>query len=130
MLHVLGINVVPLPQEPVDQIVGMMLYYKLNAIMEDRILLEETEINSVLGENIVYLHSENEITDVGDIPDWWTTADTVHSDYVAVSTDKIVSMTTNTVWRELDLLWPEPELSTETGNIVVFQDFKPNNDTK
>ena len=36
MLQIMGVNVTTLPEEPVDQIVGMMLYYKLNAIMEGR----------------------------------------------------------------------------------------------
>lgn len=125
-----GMSITTMPGEPVDQLIGLMLYYKLNAVMEDRILVDETEISSALGENIVYLHSENEITDVESIPDWWTTPDTVHSDYVSLSADKIVAMPANTVWRELDLLWPEIETASETGNVVVFRDFKPDNETK
>ena len=35
MLNILGVNAVLLPDEPVDQIIGIMLYCKLNAIMED-----------------------------------------------------------------------------------------------
>lgn len=125
-----GISITTMPGEPVDQLIGLMLYHKLNAVMEDRIVLDETEINSALGENIVYLHSNNEITDVESIPDWWTSSDVVHSNYVSVSADKIVAMPANTVWRELDLMWPETETATETGNVVVFRDFKPGNDTK
>jgi hypothetical protein len=127
-----GMSITTMPGEPVDQLIGLMLYYKLSAVMEDRIIVDETEISSELGENIVYLHSENEITDVEFVPDWWTSADIAHSDYVSVSTDKIVSMPANAVWRELDLVWPEPETETvaETGNVVVFGDFKPGNDTQ
>jgi hypothetical protein len=33
-------------------------------------------------------------------------------------------------WRELELAWPEPDTVTETGNIVVFADFKSDHDTK
>jgi hypothetical protein len=36
----MGINVTTLPEEPVDQIIGMMLYYKLNAIMEGRMIVQ------------------------------------------------------------------------------------------
>lgn len=125
-----GMSITTMPGEPVDQLIGLMLYYKLNAIMEDRILVDETEISSSLGENIVYLHSENEITDVGSIPDWWTTADVAHSDYAPAGTEKIVSMPANAVWRELDLLWAETATAVETGNIVVFRDVKPSNETK
>ena len=125
-----GLAVTTLPGDPVDQLIGLMLYYKLNAIMEDRIIVEETGISSMLGENMIYLHSDNEITDVGVVPDWWTTAEPTHNDYVLVGADKIVTMHSNTVWREMDLSWPDSQPTAETGNIVVFADFKPGNDTK
>lgn len=124
-----GITVTTLPGEPVDQLVGLMLYYKLNAIMEDRILVEETEISSILGESIIYLHGEHEHTDVPLIPDWWTTSDIVHGDYVSLPADKIVNMQGKNIWKDLDLNWPELNDKIETGNIVVFADFK-NNETK
>lgn len=125
-----GLSITTLPGDPVDQLIGLMLHYKLNAIMEDRIVLEETEISSALGENMVYLHSENETTDIGTVPDWWLSADTVHNDFVSPDSDKIVAMHGNTVWRELDLIWPEPAVAVETGNVVVFRDFKPENEAK
>ena len=99
-----GLPVTTMPGEPVDQLVGLMLYYKLNAIMEDRIVIDETEISSILGENMIYLHSYNEHTDVPSFPDWWTTADPIFSDYILPVADKIVPMHTAKSWRELDSL--------------------------
>jgi hypothetical protein len=124
-----GIPISTLPGDPVDQLIGLMLYYKLNAVMEDRIVIEETEISSILGENMIYLHSENEITDIGSVPNWWTTADPVSND-ITLEADKIVNMHSNTLWREMNLCWPDSETSAETGNVVVFADFKNNNDSK
>jgi len=125
-----GLTVTTLPGEPVDQLIGLMLYYKLNAVMEDRIIVDETEISSMLGENMIYLHSDNEHTDIEYTPEWWTTADPVHSDYMSIESGKVVTMHANTAWRELDLTWPDVHTVAETGNIVVFSDFKPGNDTK
>lgn len=125
-----GIKVVTMPGDPVDQLIGLMLYYKLNAIMEDRIIVDETEISSVLGEHMVYLHSDNETTDVGDPPAWWSNTNPCYNDFVTVSADKVVSMHANSAWRDLELNWIDPEVTAETGNIVVFQDFKPGNETK
>jgi len=125
-----GLSVTTMPGEPVDQLIGLMLYHKLNAIMEDRIVVDETEISSVLGESMVYLHSGNEHTDVEHFPDWWTTEDPGHSDYVLLAADKVVTMHNAGAWRELELSWPETESTTETGNIVVFADFKSDYDTK
>lgn len=125
-----GLAVTTLPGEPVDQLIGLMLYYKLNAIMEDRILVDETEVSSLLGENMIYLHRENEITDIGTLPDWWTTPDPAHNDYLLVGAEKVVSMHSNTAWREMNLTWADSPVDVETGNIVVFADFKSDNDTK
>jgi hypothetical protein len=125
-----GLSVTTLPGEPVDQLIGIMLYYKLNSIMEDRIVVDETEISSTLGENMIYLHSNNEHTDIGETPDWWLTAEPTHSDFDIPKADKIVAMRASTAWRESDLLWPNDGVENSTGNIVVFQDFKPANETK
>jgi hypothetical protein len=125
-----GLSVTTMPGDPVDQLVGLMLYHKLNAIMEDRIVVDETEISSVLGESMVYLHSGNEHTDVEHFPDWWTTECPAHSDYMLLATDKVVTMHSAGAWRELELAWSEPDTTTETGNIVVFADFKSDHDTK
>jgi hypothetical protein len=51
-------------------------------------------------------------------------------DYVLLPADKIVTMHVGTVWRELDLNWPDSQATEETGNIVVFADFKTDYDTK
>jgi hypothetical protein len=64
------------------------------------------------------------------IPDWWTSAEPTHSDYVTLAADKILTMRTGSAWRELDLAWPEPTVAQDNGNIVVFADFKPTNDAK
>jgi len=125
-----GLKVSTVPGEPVDQLIGLMFYYKLNAIMEDRIVLEETEISSMLGENMVYLHSENETTDIATMPDWWNNADPSYNDFMSTDARKVLSIQPNMIWRELNLIWPEAVQKEETGNIVVFADFKPNNETK
>lgn len=124
-----GLSVTTMPGEPVDQLIGLMLYYKLNAIMEDRIVIDETEIASALGENMFYLHSDIERTDLESLPDWWGTADLTHNDYVLLQAEKIVNMPAHTAWRELNLNWPDPDTEIETGNIVVFADFN-NNENK
>ena len=124
MLQIMGVNVTTLPEEPVDQIVGMMLYYKLNAIMEQRLIVTEVEIESCFGENLVYLHHEDE--DTTDIvrPKWWDTADLLHCDAELIQQDKVVAINHTRTWRELDLAWSDNTSSTSSGNVVVFADFK------
>ena len=118
-----GIKITTLPADPVDQIIGVMLFHKLNAIMEERIIMVETELSSLLGDNMIYIHSDNETADNLVIPDWWTTADLVHCDTDLIDNDKILAMHQAGAWRELDLAWPDTNENNQTGNIV-FADFK------
>ena len=120
-----GLNITPLPGAPSDQLIGIMLFHKLNAIMEGRIAVVEVEISA--GDGVIYLHGENETSDDIQQPDWWNTADLVHSDITA-STENVVNLRTVTTWRDLNLSWDEPEAVEETGNTIVFADFKSSND--
>lgn len=125
-----GVNVTTMPAEPVDQIIGIMLYFKLNAITEGRIDIAETELSSALGENITYLHSDFEDSLGFEQPTWWTTADLVHSDILPEDSDKIVSLSQNTAWRDLDMAWTDMPTEADTGNVVVFANFKQPNETE
>ena len=117
-----GIKITTLPNEPVDQIVGVMLFHKLNAIMENRISIIETELSSHLGDNVVYVHSENEITQNIEIPAWWTTPDLLHNELDSGRSDTVFAAPyTGPTWRDLNLSWDDDE-PVETGNIV-FADF-------
>ena len=121
-----GVDITPLPGDPVDQIVGIMLYYKLNAIMEDRMVIIETEISSDLGEGMVYLHCENENTNLATTSDWWLAPDPVHCDQDLSMSDKVVSLHSNMAWRDLDLLWPVSTQAEDNQPTVVFADFGKN----
>lgn len=118
-----GINLTTLPNEPVDQIVGVILFHKLNAIMEDKISVVETELSSSLGDHMVYLHSENENTQNLELPAWCSSPDLTHAELEFNDGEKVFSIQPNSYsqWQELDMAWPSEE-PTETGNIV-FADF-------
>ena len=121
-----GLDVTTLPGDPVDQLIGIMLYYKLNAIAEGRMLVAETELSSQLGGNMVYLHSDDENINLEHYPDWWNTADLVHCDLALIDQDKVVAMHQNAAWRDLDLNWPDAVPSGSDDNTVVFADFGKN----
>lgn len=128
-LSVAGFKITTLPGEPVDQLIGIVLHSKLNAIAENRMIVVETEISSAMGENVTYLHSDDENSEDLEKPDWCTTADLIHCDPILVDGEKILTISPNVAWRELGLGWDnEPNLSTN-DNTVVFADFK-NHDTK
>ena len=123
-----GLNVTTLPGVPADQLIGIMVFHKLNAIMEDRIKVIEIEIST--GSGIVYLHSENETSEDLVQPEWWATPDLTHCDLELTDSDKVLSIAHNTLWRDLELEWPNEEVDDQSGNIVVFADFKHTNETE
>jgi hypothetical protein len=123
-----GLDITSLPGDPADQLVGIMLFHKLNAIMEERIKLIEIEISSSLG--VIYLHGENETSEDLIQPDWWASSDLTHCDFNFVESEKVLAIPQTNAWRELGLAWPDAPVDNDTGNVVVFADFKQPNDTK
>ena len=128
LMQILGINVTTLPEEPVDQIVGMMLYYKLNAIMEERMTVTRLDLSSILGDSVWYQHDAEE-----DSPGpfraegWWHQPTVQHNSILDLEpADNVVRVTPN-AWHELGLIWPEQE-TEPTANTVVFANFSKNED--
>ena len=100
-----------------------MLYCKLNAIMEDVMAVHEIEISSDLGDNIVYLHCDDEaqgpLADAG----WWNNSDTAHCDLTNIES-KVVDIQQIMSWKDLNLSWEEVELPSDgQDNTVLFADF-------
>jgi hypothetical protein len=124
-----GLKITTLPAEPVDQLVGIMLYCKLNAVMEGQMVVNEIEVSSDLGDNMVYLHAADESLGPFDTAGWWHDADLIHCDVNLIDSDKVVAIHRAGAWRELDLAWPESEATNETDNTVVFAKF-PRDESK
>ena len=126
MLNIMGVNVTTLPEEPVDQIIGMMLYYKLNAIMEGRMTVTRLDLSSILGDSVWYQHDEEEDSPGPFRAEGWWHASTVQHDSIleSVTADNVVRVIPN-AWHELGLIWPEQE-TEPTANTVVFANFTKN----
>lgn len=119
-----GINVTTLPEEPVDQIVGLMLFYKLNAIMEGRIEIVQLDISSTLGDNVWYIHDEEDQPGPFATKGWWDDASTQHESIEVESVADNVVKVVSTGWYEAELDWPDQ--SSSSGNTVVFGNFPKN----
>jgi len=122
-----GARIIVLPDEPVDQIIGIMLYLKLNLIMENRMVITDIEISSLVGDHTSYLHSHGEGLGEGlEKSGWWTDPRPVWSDVVVKKTSgKIVSLSKSMEWSEHGLAWDMPAPSNDT---VVFARFPKNED--
>lgn len=125
--HRLKGRVIVLPDEPVDQIVGIMLYLKLNAIMENRIVVAATEIWSTQGDQTSYIHTagENLGPDLGQ-DGWWSDPRPVYSNSRPRDTGTVVSLDRPTEWKDHGLGWDLTN-ADRSGNVVVAQ-FPRNED--
>lgn len=123
VMQMLGMNMVTLPEEPLDQIVGMMLYYKLNAIMENVMIVTSLDICSSLGDDVWYLHDEEDSPGPFANNGWWHDATVQHDNLNLIDPEsKIVEVRPN-AWTEYGLLWPE---EAKKDHAVVYATFQKN----
>lgn len=121
-----GAKVIALPDEPVDQIIGLLLFTKLNAVCENRLIITDVEIMSSCGDGMQYLHNFDECVGPFAAPGWWQDFRPVWSQNKKTSKNsKIVNLARAPDWKDLDLEW---ESKTDTSTSVVFADF--NKDAK
>jgi hypothetical protein len=124
-LEAAGIKVINLPEIPVDQIVGMMLFSKITAAMEDHMEIGQLSISSLLGENIVYHQDSTE--SVGPFEDngWWQDPEP-RAQGSKSGVGKVVRLQKSQTWRDLDLHWAneeddDNEEDSENNTVVAFR---------
>ena len=115
----LGINVTTLPEEPLDQVIGIVLYCKFNAIMEQRMQVTQIDIASELGDMVWYQHYADDNIGPFASGGWWHHASTRHNDCVLVDAD--VPMIPAGSWAHYDLSWPADQ---EKKSTVVYANFR------
>ena len=124
-----GIKVTTLPEQPIDQIIGIALYCKLNAILQERMFVNGVTIQSDLGDNVRYLHSDRESTGPLNQTGWWQDTSPIHSDFKSTASKKhVVKLNRTLTWQDLEMEWSDVEPTDNTGNTVVFAKFGPNED--
>lgn len=131
----LGLNVTTLPHEPVDQVVCVALYYKLNAIMEGRMKITELIFSSDMGDNVEYFYNESEQTVLFPNQGWWCEPGLGHSDIVPEqdeSANNVVALTPSaeSQWQEQELAWNQSEVTKDLAQVVFANFDQGQNDTK
>jgi hypothetical protein len=133
----LGLNVTTLPQEPVDQIVAIALYYKLNAIMEGRMKITELVFSSDIGDNVEYFHTDAEQTALFPDQGWWKQTGLSHSDILSNddeenSGNNVITLnpTPESEWQEQELSWNQAEVTNDLAQVVFANFDQSQNETK
>ena len=126
----LGLNVTTLPQEPVDQIVGIALYYKLNAIMQGRMKITELVFCSDAGDNVEYFHTENDAVDIFPAQGWWASAGLDHCDLTLDDDEQPEELSVDEQWQEHELGWVQASAEPDLSQIVFANFEQSQNETK
>ena len=118
-----GFKCVAFPAEPVDQIVGLALFFKLNSITEGMMQILDLNLHSDAGGGVTYLHNDDEEPGPFDDDGWWHGSNPICS--VGKQTGKVVPIA-DVTWKSLDLEWDdetdEPEVEVE---IIIDKDLFP-----
>jgi len=138
----MGCDVIVLPEEPSDQIIGLMLFCKLNAIMEGKIQVIDVSVKSHVGGNYEYLHNEQELIGPFEEQGWWHESTGSIRDVSTMSDEKLeIYLETLPQWDVLGLEWDQfnpdeaasekpksssREKTTSEDGEVVFVDFGNN----
>jgi hypothetical protein len=128
-LHAAGIKITVLPEDPVDQIIGMMLFAKMNAIMEGNIVVRSVMLSSTVGDDVIYEHDHTEEIIPFHSPGWWLDPEPTHEFRSEVEdADSVLLIASGTLWREVDLDWNSDPAGTDAENVLVFAEFKNDKD--
>ena len=102
-----GFRTIILPHESADQLTGLALYCKLQAVTEDVLDILDVSLRSSMGGGISYLHNDEETVGPYEKSGWWNDAGPNCS--ILPSTRKKVVTMNNLTWKNLDLDWDDGE---------------------
>lgn len=100
-----GIKIITLPEEPYDQIIGMVLLLKLNSIIEGKLHITDLNISSYLSDG-VRLTIVSEIAENLFDGDHWFKRNSLETENSSVNESKVVKLFED-CWNELGLSWKE-----------------------
>jgi hypothetical protein len=121
-----GLKITTLPTDPFDQIIGLMLYSKLNAVCEGRMTVDSVSICSDHGDHIWYLHDHTEAIGPFAKAGWWNEPSCRHW-HSTSSPDTVVDLKSKSDWARVDLAWPAENQHSQDGK-VVFAKFDRDDD--
>ena len=123
------LKVCTLPEQPYDQVLGIMLLVKLNAIAEGRLVPTDISIGSRMSDGVSCLHSLEEDTGPFKHRGWWNDSSTKINNHIQKSKNKKILKITKykAEWNDLYLAWPSDE-NTDSGAEIVFASFDSKTD--
>lgn len=103
----LGSTVCTLPDDPWDQVIGVVMFKKINSILEGRIILTDLLIGSKLGGGVKFDLMDEELTDMCIDKKWYNQPFPNINDVHNQKTGKKVVSLFKENWSKVNLNWKE-----------------------
>jgi len=116
------LRICTLPEEPYDQIIGIMLMNKLNSIAEGRLVITDISMTSRLSDGVTCFHSIEENMGPFKLGGWWDDNTPRLTDVKQKGKKVIKLKKTNFDWAEFDLNWLD-EKPEKSDSEIVFVNF-------
>jgi hypothetical protein len=124
-----GRRVHTLPEEPIDSVLGVMIYLKTNAIAENRMMVTEVALSSSEGRDVIYLHgSQEEEVEILTESGWWHESRPYcvdHKNRRKIDSN-VIALDRMPEWADLGLEWE----TTQEKKSVVITSFTRDDDKK
>jgi len=127
-----GMKVCTLPEEPYDQIIGIMLFTKLNSITEERLIATDINISSGMSDEVTCCFNIDDNLGPFIEKGWWNHKSTKINNFTGTTKGrKIVKISkTKLDWVDLGLNWgSETTNISQINNDVVLKLFPTNTKT-
>jgi hypothetical protein len=128
VLALLGMNLVTIPGPPVDQLIGIMLSCKLNAITEGRVDVVETAVSSDRSNGLWFVHQYAQTVGPFEELGWWYDYGVSHNNLVFDDAEHNVVKVSVNPWLEHGLAWSSPKDRNNEAKIIVGN-FNKKHDT-
>lgn len=100
-----GSRVLVFPEDPVDQLVGMMIYAKISAITQGKVMIDQVTVCSPLDDEVMYHHYAEETLGPFEESGWWTDARPVWQAKPQRARGKVIALDRAPDWKDHDLEW-------------------------
>jgi hypothetical protein len=109
-----GMRVCTLPEEPYDQIIGIMLFVKLNSIAEGRLLITDINISSGMSDEVTCCFNSEDSIGPFVTKGWWNHRSPKINNFTGTSKGKKVVKISKTKadWSDLGLNWEPSSVNT------------------
>jgi len=120
-LSTLDFKCIVLPEEPYDQIIGIMLMVKTNAISENRLTVSDIRITSRMSDGVSYLHSMEESIGPFSSKGWWKDLTPTVSSNKSKNRKIVKFKEAKLSWDDLGLSWVPSKKELFSDVVVEFE---------